>query len=243
MGKLNTPTECGSDPTNTTSQGPTNYPCVVGHEIVGKAVRVGSKAEGNIKVGDIVGVGPQSDSCLSRDGPCDPCSHNMENYCSKPVHTYNSTHRNGGKAMGGYALYHRCPSHFVIKIPPGLDPAFAAPMLCGGVTVYSPLKHFGAGPGKKVGVVGLGGLGHFAVLFAKALKADEVVGISRKESKRKDALALGCDEYIATGDDLDWDKKNAGRFDIIISTISSPKVRIRQCSSSVYDFSQLSASI
>lgn len=122
-------------------------------------------------------------------------------------------------------MYHRAPSHFVIKIPKGVAPEAAAPMLCGGVTVYSPLKHFGAGPGKKVGVVGVGGLGHFAVLFAKALGSDEVVGISRKADKKDDAIKLGCDDYIATDDDADWEAKNAKRFDIIISTVSSPKVR------------------
>jgi len=204
--------------------GATNYPCVVGHEIVGVAVRVGSKAEGNIKVGDTVGVGAQSDSCLGRDGPCNACSHDEEQYCAGRVNTYAAKHRNGGTAWGGHALYHRAPSHFVIKIPQGLAPEFAAPMLCGGVTVYSPLKHFGAGPGKKVGVVGVGGLGHFAVLFAKALGADEVVGISRKADKRDDALALGCDDYIATDDDADWQSKSAERLDIIISTVSSPKM-------------------
>jgi D-arabinose 1-dehydrogenase-like Zn-dependent alcohol dehydrogenase len=97
-------------------------------------------------------------------------------------------------------------------------------MLCGGVTVYSPLKHFGAGPGKKVAVAGVGGLGHFAILFAKALGADEVVGISRKASKRQEALDLGCDDYIATDDDKGWAKLNARRFDLIINTISSEKV-------------------
>ncbi|KAI6781612.1 formaldehyde dehydrogenase-like protein [Emericellopsis cladophorae] len=216
---------CGSDlHTISSGWGPADYPCVVGHEIVGVAVRVGSQAEGGIKVGDVVGVGAQNDSCLGRDGPCDACDNNSEQYCSGNVGTYNSKHRNGGKSMGGYALYHRCPSHFVIKIPDGLAPEAAAPMLCGGVTVYSPLKHFGCGPGKKVGVVGVGGLGHFAVLFAKALGADEVVGISRKADKKDDALALGCDDYIATSEDDGWETKNKSRFDLIISTVSSPKV-------------------
>ncbi|OAQ88789.1 NADP-dependent alcohol dehydrogenase [Purpureocillium lilacinum] len=204
------------------------YPVVVGHEIVGVAVRVGSQAEGNIKVGDLVGVGAQSDSCLGRDdGPsfkCAECAERSENYCTRSVVTYASRHRNGDKSYGGYARYHRCPSHFVFKIPDGLAPEFAAPMLCGGVTVYSPLKHFGAGPGKRVGIVGVGGLGHFAVLFAKALGADEVVGISRRASKRQEALDLGCTDYIATEDDKDWETKNARRLDLIISTVSSPKM-------------------
>ena len=193
-------------------------------------MRVGSQAEGNIKVGDLVGVGAQSDSCLGRDdGPsfkCAECAERSENYCTRGVVTYASRHRNGDKSYGGYARYHRCPSHFVFKIPDGLAPEFAAPVLCGGVTVYSPLKHFGAGPGKRVGIVGVGGLGHFAVLFAKALGADEVVGISRRASKRQEALDLGCTDYIATEDDKDWETKNARRLDLIISTVSSPKVRL-----------------
>lgn len=97
--------------------------------------------------------------------------------------------------------------------------------MCGGITVYSPLKFHGAGPGKKVGIVGVGGLGHFAVLFAKAFGVDEVVGISRRESKRADAINLGCDDYIATSDDKDWVKNNKERFDLIISTASSEDVR------------------
>ncbi|POR37696.1 NADP-dependent alcohol dehydrogenase 6 [Tolypocladium paradoxum] len=173
------------------------YPVVVGHEIVGVAVRVGAQAEGNIQVGDVVGVGAQADACLGRDGhPCGACSSGAENYCASSVHT----------------------------IPEGLAPEAAAPMLCGGVTVYSPLRHFGAGPGKRVGVVGVGGLGHFAVLFAKAMGADEVVGISRKADKRKDAMDLGCDDYIATDDDEDWATRNARRLDLIISTVSSTKM-------------------
>lgn len=105
-----------------------------------------------------------------------------------------------------------------------MEPEYAAPLMCGGVTVYSPLKFHNAGPGKKIGIVGVGGLGHFAVLFAKALGADEVVGISRRENKSADAINLGCDDYIATSDDADWVKKNSERFDLIISTVSSDDV-------------------
>ncbi|KAJ4152992.1 hypothetical protein LMH87_009506 [Akanthomyces muscarius] len=220
---------CGSDlHTLRSGWGATPYPCVVGHEIVGTAVRVGSKAEGGIKVGDTVGVGAQADSCLGRGKKeCAPCKENEEPYCvNGNVNTYGSIHYNGDKAYGGYALYHRAPSHFVVKIPDGLAPEYAAPMLCGGVTVYSPLKHWGVGPGKKVGIAGVGGLGHFAVIFAKAMGADEVVGISRKASKRDEAMALGCDDYIATEDDKEWSKHNARRFDVIISTVSSAKMPI-----------------
>ncbi|EEY19043.1 NADP-dependent alcohol dehydrogenase [Verticillium alfalfae VaMs.102] len=202
------------------------YPVVVGHEIVGVAVRVGSKAEGGIQVGDVVGVGAQSESCLNNDPDydCAECADGSENYCTRNAPTYGSKFRNGDKTQGGYARYHRCPAHFVFKIPDGLAPEFAAPLLCGGVTVYSPLKHFGAGPGKRVGIVGVGGLGHFAVLFAKALGADEIVGISRKASKRQEALDLGCTDYIATADDEGWETKNARRLDLIICTVSSAKM-------------------
>ncbi|KAK7413616.1 hypothetical protein QQX98_007479 [Neonectria punicea] len=219
---------CGSDiHTLRAGWGPTDFPCVVGHEIVGIAVRVGSEAEGNIQIGDRVGVGAQTDSCRSRDGPCEACENDEENYCHDMHLTYNTTYRTGGKAYGGYAVYHRSPSHFVVKIPEGLRPEHAAPMLCGGVTVYSPLKVFGAGPGKRIGVVGVGGLGHFAVLIAKAMGADRVVGISRRACKRDEALELGADAYIATEDDEDWVKKNAGTLDLIICTVSSPKMPLQ----------------
>lgn len=188
-------------------------------------MRVGSQAEGGIKVGDIIGVGAQSDSCLSRDGPCDACEVGEENYCTKRVNTYNSLHRNGSQTQGGYALYHRCPSYFVIKIPKGIAPEQAAPMLCGGVTVFSPLKRYNVGPGKRVGVIGVGGLGHCAVLFAKALGADKVVAISRKSDKKQDATQLGATDFIATAEDEDWATKNARTLDVIISTVASPKVR------------------
>jgi alcohol dehydrogenase (NADP+) len=210
----------------TVLKGATDYPQCVGHEIVGIAVRVGSQAEGNIKVGDRVGVGAQADSCLGRlQDECDECASDMEQYCNhKFVGTYDGVHLNGDKSFGGYALYNRSPSHFVFKIPEGITSAAAAPMLCAGVTTYSPLKHYGAGPGKKVGVVGLGGLGQFAILWAKALGADEIVAISRKKNKAGDALRLGADAYIATDEDKDGFKKHVRSLDIVISTISSSKV-------------------
>lgn len=197
---------------------------MVGHEIVGVAVRVGSKAEGNIQVGDIVGVGAQGDSCLSRDGPCEACDSQDEIYCPRTVQTYASRHFNGDQSFGGYATYHRAASHFVFKIPAGLAPEAAAPMLCAGSTVYSPLKEYGAAPGKKIGVIGIGGLGHFAILFGKAMGAT-MVGISRTKAKKEDTMALGADEFISTDDDPDWLKNNAGKFDFIISTAASTKVR------------------
>lgn len=134
---------------------PTPYPCVVGHEIVGTAVRVGSKVEG-IKVGERVGVGAQSDSCLQAD--CYECTHGHEPYCQKPAktNTFADQYKDGSKAYGGHAKYWRGPSHFVLKIPDSIPSAQAAPMLCGGVTTYSPLKRNGAGPNKRVGIIGIG---------------------------------------------------------------------------------------
>lgn len=198
----------------------------MGHEIVGIAVRIGSKAKGGIKVGDRVGVGAQGESCLGRKGHCEDCASGNERYCGKHwTGTYNGTFMNGGKSYGGYALYNRSPAHFVVKIPDGLSSAAAAPMLCGGVTTYTPLKEYGCGPGKSVGVIGVGGLGHFAILFAKALGADKVVAVSRKANKRDDALKLGADSYIATDDDQNWAQEYGRSLDLIVSTVSSSKVR------------------
>ncbi|KIL84577.1 nadp-dependent alcohol dehydrogenase [Fusarium avenaceum] len=215
---------CGSD-LHTLSSGwsPTPYPCCVGHEIVGKAVRVGSKVKG-IEVGDRVGVGAQARSCLEAD--CPQCSNQQENYCKRGnVGTYGSVYPNDeGKSYGGYADYNRTNGHFVFKIPEGLSSAAAAPMLCGGITVFAPLQHYGCGPGKSVGIVGVGGLGHFGVIFAKALGADKVVGVSRKASKKDEVLQLGADAYIATDDDEKWSEKEAGTLDIIVSTVSSTKM-------------------
>lgn len=201
------------------------YPCCVGHEIIGTAVRVGSKAVGGIKVGDRVGVGAQSDSCLGRLGDCEDCAMGQENYCAnKFVGTYNSTYLNGGKSYGGYGLYNRAPSHFVVKIPDVVPSSHAAPLMCGGITVYSPLKHNGCGPGKRVGIIGVGGLGHFGVLFAKALGAEQVVAISRKADKRADSLKMGADVYIGTDDEPDWASKYARSLDLIVCTVSSSRV-------------------
>lgn len=219
---------CGSDiHTLRSGWGETPYPCCVGHEIVGKAVRVGKNVN-HIKVGDRVGVGAQARSCLEPD--CPECSQGLENHCGRgAVNTYGSVYPNKeGKSYGGYADYNRTNGHFVFKIPEGLSSEAAAPMLCGGVTMYSPLKNNGCGPGKTVGIVGVGGLGHFGVLFAKALGADKVIGISRRSSKKDDVLALGADAYIATADDKDWAKTNARSIDLIISTVSNSDMPLEQ---------------
>ncbi|KAI4847207.1 putative zinc-binding alcohol dehydrogenase [Aureobasidium sp. EXF-8845] len=227
---------CGSDThTLKSGWGPTPYrtgklhvmsaktsglACCVGHEIIGKAVRVGNNVN-HIKIGDRVGVGAQSDSC----GECVECENGKETHCLNATNTYGDIYKdNSGKSYGGYANYNRAPGRFVFRIPDELDSAEAAPMLCGGVTVYSPLKQNGCGPGKNVGIVGVGGLGHFGVLFAKALGADEVVGISRKASKKTEVLKLGADRYIATDDDNDWAEVNKRSLDLIVSTVSSGKM-------------------
>ncbi|KAH8658504.1 zinc-binding dehydrogenase [Xylariales sp. PMI_506] len=205
----------------------TPYPCVVGHEIVGKAVRVGNNVK-HIKIGDRVGVGAQARSCLQ--DTCPDCTAGLESYCANELtNTYGGIYPNGeGKSYGGYANYNRTNGHFVVPIPAGIDSIDAAPMLCGGITVFSPLIENDCGPGKTVGVIGVGGLGHFTILFAKALGADKVVGISRKEEKRSDVLKLGADLYIATDDEKDWVTKNRRSLDLIICTASSPSMPLKE---------------
>lgn len=126
--------------------------------------------------------------------------------------------------MGGYADYWRGPSHFVIKIPDEIPSDVAAPMLCGGVTAFSPLKKNGAGPGKRVGIIGIGGLGHFGLLGAKALGCDRIVAISRSSAKKEDALKMGATDFIATDEDQGWNRKYRNTLDLIVSTVSSPKM-------------------
>ncbi|KAI9707947.1 MAG: hypothetical protein M1820_004366 [Bogoriella megaspora] len=216
---------CGSDVhTLRSGWGPTPYPCCVGHEIIGHAVRIGSQASSKgIQIGDRVGVGAQSGSCLQPD--CEECSAGLESYCPHMVNTYGGFFPNdAGKSYGGYANYARVPEHFVIRIPDALKSEDAAPMLCAGITTYAPLIHNGAGPGKKVGIVGVGGLGHFGILWAKALGCEKVVAISRTGAKKKDALSMGADEFIATDEDEDWARNNGRSLDLIVCTVSSPKM-------------------
>ena len=153
----------------------------------------------------------------------------MENNCPHGnVDTYNAKYHDGSKSYGGYSDYWRGPSHFVFKIPDAIPSEEAAPMLCGGVTLYSPLKKNGCGPGKKVGIVGIGGLGHFGILYAKALGAEKVVAISRTSAKKSDALKIGADDFIATNDDKEWSTHHARSLDLIISTVSSPHMPLEE---------------
>ncbi|KAF2741095.1 GroES-like protein [Polyplosphaeria fusca] len=185
-------------------------PLCVGHEIIGRAIKVGSKVK-NIKVGDRVGVGAQ----VGADLTCDNCKANQENYCPNQVDTYGGSYPDGTITQGGYSSHVRAHQYFTFKIPDGLDTALAAPMLCAGLTTFSPLKRLGVGPGKKVAVLGLGGLGHFGVLWAKALGA-EVVVLSHSPNKKDDALKLGAQEFIATGEN-GWNEKHKFAFDVILN--------------------------
>lgn len=172
-------------------------------------------------MGDQVGVGPIGYAC--REPTCVACGTGFEQRCPKFRSTHNAIWLDGTSILtGGLAQIHRAHQNVVVRIPDSIPRAHAAPLLCAGATTYAPLKRHGAGPGKSVGVLGIGGLGSFALLWAKALGCDRVVAISRSSSKRADALgSLGADEFVATGEDAGWEAKHAGTLDIIISTSDS----------------------
>jgi len=190
------------------------YPVVPGHEMVGRVVETGGSVT-DLQVGDIVGVGCIADSCRQ----CQPCEADEEQYCDEGFFmSFNAVDRAGELTHGGYSSHYTVHQHYAVKIPEGLDPAAAAPLLCGGITVYTPLKRGGAGPGKKVGVLGLGGLGHLAVKFASAMGADTVM-LTSSPDKAADARKLGASEVIVTSD-ADALQAHAGSFDMIINTVS-----------------------
>ncbi|EDO16650.1 hypothetical protein Kpol_529p30 [Vanderwaltozyma polyspora DSM 70294] len=208
---------CGSDIHCAASHwGPVVKNQVVGHEIVGRVVKVGPKCTTGIKIGDRVGVGAQVASCLE----CSRCQNDNEPYCPRFVTTYGQPYPDGYVSQGGYASHVRVHEHFAIPVPEELPLHLAAPLLCGGITVYSPLLRGGCGPGKKVGIVGIGGIGHMGILFAKAMGA-EVYAFSRSHSKEKDAKELGADHYIATLEDKDWTEKYFDTLDLIVVCASS----------------------
>lgn len=190
------------------------FPMVPGHEIVGVVKEVGPQVK-NFKVGDKVGVGCLVDSCQD----CPECSRGLEQYCDKgSVATYNSTEKDGTPTYGGYSASIVVKEKFVLKIPENMPLDGAAPLLCAGITTYSPLAHWKAGPGKKVAVIGLGGLGHMAVKIAKAMGA-EVTVLSHSEKKKEDALRLGAKNFYATkSEQIFTDLANT--FDLIINTVS-----------------------
>jgi uncharacterized zinc-type alcohol dehydrogenase-like protein len=192
------------------------YPMVPGHEIVGKVSAIGSDVK-KFKVGDIAAVGCMVDSCRT----CDSCKAGEENYCDRQqtVFTYNSKGKDGKLTFGGYANHIVLDEDFALSVPANLDPAAAAPLLCAGITTYSPLKHWNAGPGKKVGVIGLGGLGHMALKFSHAFGA-HTVQFTTSASKIEDAKKLGADEVILTKEE-GWAGKHANSFDFILDCVSA----------------------
>ncbi|MCA9401806.1 MAG: NAD(P)-dependent alcohol dehydrogenase, partial [Candidatus Omnitrophica bacterium] len=194
----------------------TIYPCVPGHEIVGKVTRVG-KGVKKFKEGDKAAVGCLVDSCRS----CSACKEDLEQHCEEmPTFTYNGNDRITQEiTYGGYSQRIVVDEHFVLKVPEKLDLAGTAPLLCAGITTYSPLRRFGVTKGQKVGVIGLGGLGHMAVKFAAAFGADVAV-FSRSQSKEADAKRLGAKEVIISSNDAQM-KQHAGTFDFIIDTVAA----------------------
>jgi uncharacterized zinc-type alcohol dehydrogenase-like protein len=194
---------------------PTVYPCVPGHEIVGKVTKVGSDVT-RFKVGDLAAVGCMVDS----DGTCDNCKEGLEQFCPHLVLTYNFPDKHtGGVTYGGYSEGIVVDERFVLKVPANLDLAGTAPLLCAGITTYSPLRHWGVTKGKKVGIVGLGGLGHMGLKFAHALGAHTVL-FTTSPSKREDALRLGADEVVISKN-ADEMAKHAGSFDFILDAVSA----------------------
>jgi alcohol dehydrogenase (NADP+) len=195
--------------------GPQQYPLAPGHEIAGIVTEVGAEVTKHA-VGDRVGVGCMVNSCRE----CVNCLKGEEQYCLKGMTgTYGAVDRDGTITQGGYSTHVVVTEDFVVRIPEGIELDVAAPLLCAGITTYSPLRHWAAGPGKKVAIVGLGGLGHMAVKLAHAMGA-EVTVLSQSLKKQEDGLKLGADHYYATGDENTF-ADLAGSFDLIINTVSA----------------------
>jgi uncharacterized zinc-type alcohol dehydrogenase-like protein len=196
--------------------GPALFPMVPGHEIAGTVTKVGS-AVTKFKVGDLIGVGVFVDSCRK----CDNCKAGLQQYCAESMTgTYNGYERDGKTvAMGGYSNYFVINEDYAVTIPANLPLEGVAPLLCAGITLYSPIKHWKVGPGKKVAVMGLGGLGHMGVKFAVAMGA-EVTVLSHSPSKEKDALAMGAHHFVSTKDEKIF-AEHEKEFDVILNTVSA----------------------
>ncbi len=193
----------------------TNYPIVPGHEIVGRVIKVGS-AVTKYKPGDLAAVGCMVDS----DGTCAQCKAGLEQFCPNMILTFNSPDKHlGGVTYGGYSESIVVDEHFVLRLPSNLNLSAAAPLLCAGITTYSPMHHWGVTKGKKVGVVGLGGLGHMAVKFAHALGA-QVVVFTTSPGKKEDALRLGADDVVVSRNANEM-KKHERSFDFILDAVSA----------------------
>ncbi len=194
---------------------PTVYPIVPGHEIVGRVTKVGSEVT-KYTSGDLVAVGCLVDS----DRTCPQCKTGFEQYCPNLILTFNSPDKYlGSVTYGGYSASIVVDEHFVLRVPSNLNVAGAAPLLCAGITTYSPMRHWGVSKGKKVGVVGLGGLGHMAVKFAHAFGAHVVV-FTTSPGKKEDALRLGADDVVVSRN-ADEMQKHAGSFDFILDAVSA----------------------
>jgi uncharacterized zinc-type alcohol dehydrogenase-like protein len=196
----------------------TVYPCMPGHEIVGRVTRVGGQVTG-FKSGDLAGVGCMVDSCRT----CPACRSGLEQYCDNDAvtWTYNSkdAHRPGDVTFGGYSTRIVVDEAFCLHLSPKLELSGAAPLLCAGITTYSPLRHWGAAPGKKVGVIGLGGLGHMGVKLSHAMGAHTVL-VTHSPAKADDAKRLGADEVVIASDAVQM-RKHAASFDLIVDTVSA----------------------
>lgn len=191
------------------------FPMVPGHEIVGVVSRTGPKVT-RYKVGDRVGVGCFVDSCRQ----CECCKKGYEQFCDKGmVQTYNSQYYDGERTMGGYSNVIVVDENYVLRLPDGLPMDACAPLLCAGITLYSPLKHWQAGPGKRVGIIGLGGLGHMGVKIGHAMGA-EVTVLSQTLKKQADGTRLGADHFLATSDPNTF-KSHKNYFDLIINTVAA----------------------
>ena len=192
------------------------YPMVPGHEIVGTVTAIGPEVS-KFKVGDTAAVGCMVDSC----GECASCTAGEEQYCDRQqtVFTYNSVGKDGSPTYGGYGNHITLKEEFALHVPKHLDPAATAPLLCAGITTYSPLKHWKAGPGKKIGIVGLGGLGHMGLKFAHAFEAHTVL-FTTSPNKIEDAKRLGADEVILTKE-AGWHAPHAASFDFILDCVSA----------------------
>lgn len=192
------------------------FPMVPGHEIIGRVSSVGASVK-KFKKGDTVGVGCFIDSCRT----CSSCKEGLEQYCETGMNaTYNGREKDGTLAQGGYSDHIVVDENYVLSVPETLDPAAAAPLLCAGITTYSPLKHWGVGRGHKVGVIGLGGLGHMAVKLAKAMGA-EVTVLSTSRKKEEDAKRLGATGFLVTSEPEAL-AKAANTFDFLIDAVSAP---------------------
>jgi len=196
----------------------TAYPCVPGHEIIGRVTRVGAQVN-NAKVGDVVGVGCLVDSCRE----CSSCREGLENYCEAgATFTYNAPDKYGTEPMtfGGYSTAVTVDEHFVLRVPTKLNPAAAAPLLCAGITLYSPLRHWKVGPGQKVGIVGLGGLGHMGVKFARAMGA-HVVLFTTSPGKAEDGRRMGAHDVVISRNAEEMNR-HVNSIDLIVNTVAMP---------------------